>query len=87
MGKYWSIVDNGANPLSVEYGSEIPSKPEMTGFPMDNNIEDEIDYSTHDFNLMNIKNAKGNILKHLDRDISGMTYPWIYVGMLFTSFG
>ena len=28
-----------------------------------------------------------NILKHLGRDISGMTYPWIYVGMLCTAFG
>eukprot|EP01084_Bolivina_argentea_P293694 505163_1 len=88
---YWSIVDNGANPLNVEYGSEIPSKPEMTGFPMDdtqsNGNDGPINHSTHDFNLMNIKNAKGNIIKYLERDISGMTYPWIYVGMLFTAFG
>eukprot|EP01084_Bolivina_argentea_P293695 505164_1 len=78
---FWSIVDNGCYPLSVEYGSEVPSKPEMTGFPMDGV------YGKHEFNLMNIKNAKGNIIKYLERDISGMTYPWIYVGMLFTAFG
>ena len=48
---------------------------------------DDNEYGIHEFNLMNIKNAKGNILVHLGRDISGMTYPWIYVGMLFTAFG
>ena len=95
---FWSITDDGCCPLSVEYGSEIPSSPEMTGFPMDkshhsnpHNDGDEkggdINYREHEFNLMNIKGAKGNILKHLGRDISGMTYPWIYVGMLFTAFG
>eukprot|EP01083_Nonionella_stella_P017831 49952_1 len=83
---FWSIVDDGCYPLSVEYGSEIPSHKEKTGFPMQDN-EGAINYAKHEFNLMNIKNATGNILKHLDRDISGMTYPWIYVGMLFTAFG
>ena len=84
---FWSIVDNGCYPLSVEYGSEIPSTKEMTGFPMEDNDDGIINYGKHEFNLMNIKNAKGNILVHLGRDISGMTYPWIYVGMLFTAFG
>lgn len=105
---FWSITDDGCCPLSVEYGSEIPSSREMTGFPMDKKDHSnphsnsrgnqdgegdgdgdggDINYAEHEFNLMNIKGAKGNILKYLGRDISGMTYPWIYVGMLFTAFG
>eukprot|EP01083_Nonionella_stella_P010431 29742_1 len=84
---FWNIVDNGCEPMCIEYGSEIPSRPEKTGFPMEDLEDGVINHATHEFNLMNIKNAKGNILKHLDRDISGMTYPWIYVGMMFTAFG
>ena len=36
---------------------------------------------------MNIKGAQNNVIAHLGRDISGMTYPWIYVGMALSAFG
>ncbi|ETO22721.1 hypothetical protein RFI_14470 [Reticulomyxa filosa] len=70
---FWSIVDNGCAPLYVEYGSEIPTSEQCSGFPQKAGQP----FHDHEFNLMNIKTATGNVLTHLNRDISGMTYPWL----------
>jgi len=78
--EYWKIVQNGTKPIEVAYGSEIPAQ-KHSGFNCDSGK-----VANHDFNLMNLQNAKDNIISFLGRDISGMSYPWIYVGMMFSTF-
>lgn len=43
-------------------------------------------YVKHDWNLNNIAKHARSLLKYVDKDISGMVVPWLYVGMAFSTF-
>ena len=43
-------------------------------------------YAAHAWNLNNIANSPSSLLAHISQDISGMKVPWIYVGMVFSTF-
>merc|ERR1712227_255571 len=43
-------------------------------------------YVKHPWNLTRLPFAKGSLLNFVNRSISGMTVPWIYVGSLLSTF-
>ena len=43
-------------------------------------------YSCDGWNLNNMPIMPDSLLRYIKSDISGMTVPWIYVGMLFSTF-
>lgn len=51
--------------------------------------DDHFNYATSFFNLNNISKAPSSILKICEKNnekISGITIPWVYMGMLFSTF-
>jgi len=73
---YWKIVSGMSNPTTVEYGSDIPSSRVGSGFRLD-------EKST--WNLCRISRESSSPLSLLE-DIDGVNVPWVYCGMLFSSF-
>lgn len=43
-------------------------------------------YATHPWNLLNLPTADGSLLQTVHYKIPGVTCPWLYFGMLFSSF-
>ena len=43
-------------------------------------------YSKDQWNLNNIPIVADSLLRYIKSDISGMTVPWTYVGMTFSTF-
>ena len=43
-------------------------------------------YARHPWNLNNMPVASKSAFSHLEANISGMTIPWVYVGMCFSLF-
>lgn len=43
-------------------------------------------YSDSPWNLNNLPRLEGSLLRHLEDNIAGVTLPWMYMGMMFSSF-
>ena len=50
------------------------------------NINSPNYYATTDWNLNNIANSDCSVLKFVDTPINGINVPWLYLGMLFSTF-
>lgn len=84
--KFWSHVSDLNCTLAVEYGADIRCDLAGSGFPT-NVIKNEINhYSADPWNLNNFAHDRMSLLRHLRSNISGVTVPWAYVGMLFSAF-
>lgn len=76
--EYWSIVSKGTKDISVEYGSDIETTKFGSGFTDDN---------TSSWNINYFPKNPASVLRTLGNDnISGITQPWLYVGMIFSTF-
>ncbi|ODV93865.1 hypothetical protein PACTADRAFT_51616 [Pachysolen tannophilus NRRL Y-2460] len=98
--EFWRLVDGKFldqedEDLEIRYGADIHSDKadEISGFPTIVNPKIDINdpkykkYINHPFNLTNLPFSKGSLLNYIkDKEISGMTVPWIYVGSLFSTF-
>lgn len=82
--EFWQHVNDIDSKLNVYYGADIHNEEpgSISGFEN----EDLLFLSKHPMNLMNLPHSKGSLLNNLDKTISGMTVPWIYIGSKFSTF-
>ena len=83
--EFWRLVESITETVEVEYGADIHSTTHGSGFPT---IEKApLDpYSTDLWNLNILPLHPESLFRHIKSDISGMTVPWLYVGMCFSTF-
>ncbi|KZV31546.1 lysine-specific demethylase 5B-like [Dorcoceras hygrometricum] len=91
--KFWDIVEGSVGELEIMYGSDLDTSVYGSGFPratdekpssVDVNIWNE--YCTNPWNLNNLPRLQGSMLQSVHHNIAGVMVPWLYVGMLFSSF-
>ncbi|XP_062248661.1 lysine-specific demethylase 5B-B isoform X1 [Platichthys flesus] len=88
--EFWRLVGAIEEDVTVEYGADIASKDFGSGFPIPNGklklSQADEKYLKCGWNLNNLAMMNPSILTHVTADICGMTLPWLYVGMCFSSF-
>ncbi|KAI9822625.1 MAG: hypothetical protein M1827_000344 [Pycnora praestabilis] len=83
--EFWRLVESLTETVEVEYGADIHSTTHGSGFPtIEKNPLDP--YSTDPWNLNILPLHPESLFRHIKSDISGMTVPWLYVGMCFSTF-
>ncbi|KAH9845629.1 Multicopy suppressor of chk1 protein 1 [Teratosphaeria destructans] len=83
--EFWRLVDELSDTTEVEYGADIHSTTHGSGFPtIEKNPRDP--YSVDPWNLNMLPLDKESLFRHIKSDVSGMTVPWLYVGMIFSTF-
>ncbi|XP_054790180.1 lysine-specific demethylase JMJ17-like isoform X2 [Prosopis cineraria] len=91
--KFWEIVEGLVGEVEVMYGSDLDTSVFGSGFPrstdqkpepIDSKLWDE--YSSNPWNLNNLPKLKGSMLRAVHHNITGVMVPWLYIGMLFSSF-
>ena len=83
--EFWRLVESITETVEVEYGADIHSTTHGSGFPtIEKNPLDP--YSNDLWNLNVLPLHPESLFRHIKSDISGMTVPWLYVGMCFSTF-
>jgi histone demethylase JARID1 len=83
--EFWRLVESITETVEVEYGADIHSTTHGSGFPtIERNPRDR--YATDPWNLNILPYNPESLFRHIKSDISGMTVPWLYVGMVFSTF-
>ncbi|KAI9908289.1 hypothetical protein PsorP6_016452 [Peronosclerospora sorghi] len=84
----------------VEYANDLDTAHVGSGFlrsvkrfvSLPSKEKDTVDFSNPEYyrhsgwNLNNLPDAHGSLLRHLGTAINGVNVPWLYCGMLFASF-
>lgn len=91
--KFWEIVEGSVGEVKVMYGSDLDTSAYGSGFPRSSDkkpqsVEDEVwsEYCFSPWNLNNLPKLEGSMLQAVHQSIAGVMVPWLYVGMLFSSF-
>ena len=97
--QFWNIVKTPDKPVEVLYGSDLDTLQYGSGFPRPRADADPVKgakpqpeesaarrYAAAPWNLNNLCRLDKCVLAHCNDAISGMVVPWLYVGMLFSSF-
>uniref|UniRef100_A0A2C9WI55 [Histone H3]-trimethyl-L-lysine(4) demethylase n=1 Tax=Manihot esculenta TaxID=3983 RepID=A0A2C9WI55_MANES len=91
--KFWEIVEGSAGEVEVMYGSDLDTSIYGSGFPRikdqrPESVEAKVwdKYCGSPWNLNNLPKLKGSMLQAVHHNITGVMVPWLYVGMLFSSF-
>jgi histone demethylase JARID1 len=71
--------------MQKEEVSELTDKGISSGFPVKEK-DPQNKYSSSGWNLNNIATQSKSLFCHIRNDISGMMVPWLYVGMVFSTF-
>jgi histone demethylase JARID1 len=71
--------------LCVEYGADIHCDLKGSGFPTLTTSPFN-KYSRHGWNLNNFPQLRRSLFHNMKQNISGVTVPWAYVGMMFSAF-
>jgi [histone H3]-trimethyl-L-lysine4 demethylase len=83
--EFWRLVADLEETVEVEYGADIHCTTHGSGFPtVEKNPNNP--YSTDPWNLNLLPLHPESLFRHIKSDISGMTVPWVYVGMIFSTF-
>ena len=83
--EFWRLVESPNDDVEVEYGADIHSTTHGSGFPTIEKHPANA-YATDPWNLNILPYHADSLFKHINSDISGMTIPWLYVGMCFSTF-
>lgn len=83
--EFWRLVADLEETVEVEYGADIHCTTHGSGFPT---LEKHPNnpYATDPWNLNVLPFHPESLFRHIKSDISGMTVPWVYVGMIFSTF-
>lgn len=83
--EFWRLVESQDDTVEVEYGADVHSTTHGSAAPT---VETNplSPYARSPWNLNNMPILRESLLRYIKSDISGMTVPWIYVGMLFSAF-
>ena len=83
LGEFISTKDN-IKKFKVSYASDLNAKIYGYGFPTKSQDEE---YGNHPWNFNNINSHPDSLLQIADGiDFSGINVPWLYIGMLYSSF-
>ncbi|XP_063933743.1 lysine-specific demethylase 5C-like [Zophobas morio] len=85
--EFWDIIKR-RRAVSVEYGADLQTSKLGSGFPSARHMTDHLSHydASHGWNLNNLPLHKNCVLSGFGSNISGMTVPWLYVGMCFATF-
>ena len=89
-----AVVEYGNDIDTTVYGSGFPTPPAPASSEATNGVEtadcddmfSDAYYARTGWNLNSIAGVKGSVLKRLETKINGVNVPWLYIGMLFSSF-
>ncbi|CAH8568390.1 unnamed protein product [Dicrocoelium dendriticum] len=94
--EFWRILQEYNDDVVVEYGADIHSSSQGSGFPTADRLqnlvgtvqqlEDAKMYAVSPWNLNILPLLDRSILRFIKGNIDGMKIPWCYVGMVFSSF-
>ncbi|XP_059661778.1 lysine-specific demethylase JMJ17 isoform X2 [Cornus florida] len=91
--KFWEIVEGSVGEVEVMYGSDLDTSKYGSGFPRVNDqrppsVEAELwdEYCASPWNINNLPKLQGSMLRAVPDSIAGVMVPWLYIGMLFSSF-
>ncbi|EIN10782.1 hypothetical protein PUNSTDRAFT_125473 [Punctularia strigosozonata HHB-11173 SS5] len=83
--EFWRLVQSPRDTVEIEYGADVHSTTHGSGMPtLETHPLDP--YAKDPWNLSNIPILADSLLRYIKSDISGMTVPWTYVGMVFSTF-
>lgn len=80
---FWNIVDEGEEELEVYYGADLDSRTVASGFK---HTEELPAPAWHLNKLPRQAGPHPSLLRHMTEDVTGVNHPWLYIGMLFSSF-
>jgi len=95
---YWRLVKNvTGEAVEVEYGNDLTTQEYGSGFPVrrasdpplgatEASFGSEEYYRTCGWNLNNISAWPGSAINCVTHSIDGINKPWLYLGMMFSSF-
>ncbi|CAO1634840.1 unnamed protein product [Parajaminaea phylloscopi] len=83
--EFWRLVQSPDETVEVEYGADVHSTTHGSALPT---LETHPlnPYARDGWNLNNLPILPASLLRYIKSDISGMTVPWVYVGMMFSTF-
>ncbi|KAF4403837.1 hypothetical protein CsatB_003771 [Cannabis sativa] len=91
--KFWEIVEGSLGEVEVMYGNDLDTSVYGSGFPrVDDQRPESVEakvwdeYCSNPWNLNNLPKLKGSVLRAVHHNIAGVMVPWLYIGMLFSSF-
>ena len=83
--EFWRLVEEPLETVEVEYGADVHSTTHGSAMPtVESHPRDP--YARDPWNLNNMPILADSLLRYIKSDISGMTVPWTYVGMMFSTF-
>ncbi|KAG6545509.1 hypothetical protein Mapa_013111 [Marchantia paleacea] len=91
--EFWRVVERGTGPVEVLYGSDLDTGKYGSGFPRASdpvppwsNAEAWDAGANSPWNVNNFPKLEGSVLRLVHENIPGVMVPWLYIGMLFSSF-
>ena len=83
--EFWRLVHSNDEHVDVEYGADVHSSTHGNATPTMEQQPLSV-YSRSGWNLNNMPILPESLLRYIKTEISGMTVPWIYIGMMFSAF-
>ena len=83
--EFWRLVEDPHDTVEIEYGADVHSTTHGSASPT-LETHPRNPYAKDPWNLNNMSILPDSLLRYIKSDISGMTVPWIYVGMIFSTF-
>ncbi|KAK4474043.1 hypothetical protein MN116_003355 [Schistosoma mekongi] len=94
--EFWRILQEYNDDVVVEYGADIHSSSQGSGFPTKSMLKNLVGtasqlaeakkYADSPWNLNILPLLDRSVLRFIKGNIDGMKIPWCYVGMVFSSF-